>query len=166
MRSELITFIAVFFTVFLLGCVSPQQPIPTTPSVSSFTQGIAFHQINLRFDPSFNHDDREMIKRTIEYKLVAFKEYFGREARPVVMYVYNQSAIKRGKDRLFGWANIQQVHVIAGTKRELPALFHELCHANEVSGKYGLDPNHSDEEWRVWESVDDYWNTKIRRLRS
>lgn len=55
-------------------------------------------------------------------------------------------------ERLWGWTYRDRIICTAGWGRrrnDVPALYHELCHLNQVSA-YGVDPRHRDTRWPIW----------------
>lgn len=105
----------------------------------------------LAFDDTVCPDDIAAITSNVKFIQSYWEITFSKDITPVKIIVTQLLNFKCGDVVAIGCYNRHKktIKVIAGRYNHLPALFHELCHANLAPG----DPNHEHPGWDRWEKL-------------
>lgn len=120
------------------------------------------------YTSSMSKDFKRELDRGIAAHLEAWERDFGKTSNEYALYVTTSDSIYCGQKKTIGCTSIENnsfiIRVIAGDYAEVPALYHELCHANQIGG-IGLDPNHQASMWPTWNLNGESIAASLRRRR-
>jgi hypothetical protein len=143
----------VVLSLLFAGCSSP----------SAITKHV------LHFDDRATNKDRAEQFEAAQMLIEEWQAYFDRQSGPLDIYVTMSKYTKKcgSIETAIGcyrpYSN--RTDVVAGRKNSLPALFHELCHRNETSKKYGIDVHHKDILWKRWNLIGHTFSDIIAGMR-
>jgi hypothetical protein len=82
----------------------------------------------------------------------AWENDFHRSIDPIEIEVIEGVFISGGIEVIGGTqgSHIRLTRTFSSKTSGLPALYHELCHRESVSAKYGTDFDHEDPRWPDW----------------
>jgi hypothetical protein len=170
MKSEYMNVLAIFTTLLLLGTCSScnsakhKNRLFDTAVVGSSTVGYIESNIPVL--------DRTEAQESIKVKLSDFKEHFGKESIPVSVALTTAGSVECNTTPpsppntvFIGCSSGRFISAIMGHKNIVPAFFHELCHSNAVSKKFGPDPQHKDPLWVIWGLLEEKTNMRLENGR-
>lgn len=101
----------------------------------------------IEFRDDFSLEERQQIRKSIKWQLIAWQGDFGRPTRFAEVIVRRFFWQNRKGQRLSGSCRERTITIYAGQYMEAPSFYHELCHLNEDSTN-----EHKDPRWPKWES--------------
>lgn len=137
--------LAALLIVLASGCCS----VDGSRKVDSVTQVGQATVVFVEPDEYSQCDRREVVEAVHEH-LGAWIGDFGGRLPPFTIEVLDVDEFPCAGGMAIGCANVNgNVKVVRGADNEVPALYHEACHAARIS-KYGIDLNHEDPRWAQW----------------
>ncbi len=148
-------------SILFLCCVTLISGCNDRDRRRSIHPDASVRNIGVKFYSDATDKDKEEILEAVEYTLNFFEADYGAQTVPTVIVVFDLPTLTDGSRTytgLFTWPeNI--IDVTAGEYNQLPALYHELWHANRH------DFDHSVENWDFINSTGNMIQSQIAQRR-
>jgi len=172
-QNIILCLLAILFPLLISSCrVTPKHNLlreETTVRVGPFN----LHATNVVSTTNLN----EVIE-SLETHYATWATDFGREATyRIDVYVYWVRDLEKvlgmpaTPQDLLGYTTrgplgrTKEIYLIAGNYNQIPAAYHEFCHAFGASQPHGFDARHLDPLWPQWDARQEHINLILRKNR-